>query len=87
MGRPGDSSDLRASCPKRTLISMGGCITSTLTGRSAVEVVGAVLGAVSSRAGRGLAALAGGESLRLIARRPYNHGPSVRAFVSRPAMH
>jgi hypothetical protein len=37
---------------------MGGCITSALTGQSAVEVVGAVLGTVSSRTRRGLAALA-----------------------------
>jgi hypothetical protein len=32
-------------------VSWGGCITSALTGASAVEVVGAVLGTVSSRAG------------------------------------
>ena len=42
------------------LVSMGGCITSALTGQSAVEVVGAVLGTISSRAGRGLAAVAAG---------------------------
>jgi hypothetical protein len=39
------------------LVSMGGCITSALTGHSAVEVVGAVLGTVRSRARRGLAAV------------------------------
>jgi hypothetical protein len=39
------------------LVSMGGFITSALTD-SAVEVVGAILGIVSSRARRGLAALA-----------------------------
>jgi hypothetical protein len=37
---------------------MGGCITSALTGQSAVEVAGAVLGTVSSRARRGIGALA-----------------------------
>jgi hypothetical protein len=40
------------------LVSMGGCISSALTDGSAVEVVGAVLGMVSSRTRRGLAALA-----------------------------
>jgi hypothetical protein len=43
-----------------TLVSMGGCITSALTLTSAVEVVGAVLGAVSTGAGRGVGALAAG---------------------------
>jgi len=43
-----------------TLVSMGGCITSALTDWSAVEVVGAVLGTVSSRAGRGVGAVAAG---------------------------
>jgi hypothetical protein len=47
---------------------MGGCITSALTGASTVEVAGAVLGTVSSRAGRGVGAVAAGESLRLITR-------------------
>jgi hypothetical protein len=42
----------------QTLVSMGGCITSALTGQSAVEVVGAVLATISGRAGRGLATLA-----------------------------
>jgi hypothetical protein len=41
-------------------VSMGGCITSALTDLSTVEVVGAVLGTVSSRTRRGLAALATG---------------------------
>jgi hypothetical protein len=39
---------------------MGGCITSALTGASTVEVAGAVLGTVSSRAGRGVGAVAAG---------------------------
>ena len=39
---------------------MGGCITSALTDHSAVEVVGAVLGTVGSRTGRGLGAVAAG---------------------------
>jgi hypothetical protein len=34
--------------PQTTLVSMGGCITSALTGASAVEVVDAVLGTVST---------------------------------------
>ena len=42
------------------LVSMGGCITSALTDWSAVEVVGAVLGTVSSRTRRGLGAVAAG---------------------------
>jgi hypothetical protein len=33
---------------------MGGCIASALTDASAVEVVDAVLGTISSRAGRGV---------------------------------
>jgi hypothetical protein len=40
------------------LVSMGGCITSALTVRSTVEVVGAVLGTIGSRARRALGALA-----------------------------
>jgi len=40
------------------LVSMGGCITSALTDWSGVEVVGAVLGTVSSRAGRGVGEMA-----------------------------
>jgi hypothetical protein len=42
------------------LVSRGGCITSALTGYAAVEVVGAVLGTVSSGAGRGVGAVAAG---------------------------
>jgi acyl-CoA reductase-like NAD-dependent aldehyde dehydrogenase len=41
-----------------TLVSMGGCSTSALMDGSAVEVMGAVLGAVRGRAGRGLGAVA-----------------------------
>ena len=41
-----------------TAVSMGGCIAFALTGRSAVEVVGAILGTVSTRAGRGMGAVA-----------------------------
>jgi hypothetical protein len=41
-----------------TLVSMGGCITSALTGTSAVEVAGAVLGTVGSRTRRGMGTLA-----------------------------
>jgi len=37
---------------------MGGCSTSALMDGSAVEVMGAVLGAVRGRAGRGLGAVA-----------------------------
>jgi hypothetical protein len=40
------------------LVSRGGCITSALTDKSAVEVVGAVLGIVTSGAGRGMGAVA-----------------------------
>jgi hypothetical protein len=47
---------------EKTLVSMGGCIASALTVWSAVEVVGAVLGTVSSRAGRGVGAVAAGVS-------------------------
>jgi hypothetical protein len=39
------------------LVLMGGCITSALTDWSAVEVVGAVLGIVSSRTGPGVDAV------------------------------
>jgi len=60
---------------------MGGCITSALTGCVDVEVVDAVLGTVSTRAGRGVGRWRRGESLRLIARRLGKRGPSVRAFV------
>jgi hypothetical protein len=49
-----------ASCPQTRLGSMGGCMTSALTDWSAVEVVGAVLGTVSSRTRRGLGAVATG---------------------------
>ena len=48
----------RVARPISTLVSRGGCITSALTGHSAVEVVGAVLGAVSRGAGRGVGAVA-----------------------------
>jgi hypothetical protein len=44
--------------PKTILVSRGGCIASALTGQSTVEVVGAVLGTVGGRAGRGLGAVA-----------------------------
>jgi LDH2 family malate/lactate/ureidoglycolate dehydrogenase len=44
--------------PEGMLVSRGGCITSALTDWSGVEVVGAVLGTVSSRARRGLGAVA-----------------------------
>jgi DNA-binding CsgD family transcriptional regulator len=60
---------------------MGGCIASALTGASAVEVVGAVLGlsaAAQDEVGRRWRQ---GESLRLIARRLGKRGPSVRALV------
>jgi hypothetical protein len=40
-----------AAVSTRVLVSRGGCITSAVMDRSAVEVVGAVLGTVSSRAG------------------------------------
>jgi hypothetical protein len=46
--------------PETTLVSRGGCITSALTGQSAVEVMGAILGTVSNRAGRGVDAVATG---------------------------
>jgi hypothetical protein len=55
-----DPVESQVSCPKPKLVSMGGCITSALTGWSAVEVVGAVLGTVSSRAGRGVGEMAAG---------------------------
>jgi hypothetical protein len=46
-GRAGGVADQRAAgVAATTLISMGGCITSALTGASAVEVVGSVLGTV-----------------------------------------
>jgi hypothetical protein len=45
---------------ERTAVSMGGCIASALMGESAVEVVGAVVGTVSPRAGGTLAAVAAG---------------------------
>jgi len=67
--------------PQTGLVSRGGCITSALTNGSTVEVVGAVLGTVSSRAGRGLGTWRQGESLRLIARRLGKRRPSVQAFV------
>jgi hypothetical protein len=47
-----------AAVAETVLVSRDGCITSALTDWSAVEVVGAVLGTVSSRARRGLAAVA-----------------------------
>lgn len=62
-------------------VSMGGCITSALTDLSTVEVVGAVLGTVSSRTDEVWQRWRQGESLRLIARRLGKRGPSVRAFV------
>jgi hypothetical protein len=46
--------DQRRVVAKTVLVSMGGCITSALMGWSAVEVVGAVLGTVSTGAGRGV---------------------------------
>jgi len=59
---PHAAAELRARAGRgvsRTrLVSMGGCITSALTGESAVEVVGAILGAVSTGAGRGVGAVA-----------------------------
>jgi hypothetical protein len=39
-------------------VSMGGCITSALADRSAVEVVGAILGTIGRGAGGALAAVA-----------------------------
>jgi hypothetical protein len=48
------------SCPRSRVVSGGGCITSALTDWSAVEVVGAILGTVSSRTRRSLGALATG---------------------------
>jgi len=45
--------------PLPGLVSRGGCITSALMGASTVEVVGAVLGAVGRRAGRGVGARVG----------------------------
>jgi hypothetical protein len=47
-----------AAVPETLLVSRGGCIASALTDWSAVQVVGAVLGTVSSRARRGLGAVA-----------------------------
>jgi DNA-binding CsgD family transcriptional regulator len=60
---------------------MGGCIASALTDRSAVEVVGAVLGLSAQEQDEVWARWRQGESLRLIARRLGRRGPSVRAFV------
>jgi hypothetical protein len=72
----------RSESGRRTvLVSMGGCITSALTVTSAVEVVGAVLGAVGSRAGRGVGAVAARGVARLIARQLGKRVSSVRAFV------
>jgi hypothetical protein len=48
----------KRTCPEPFVVSMGGCIASALTGESAVEVVGAILGTVDPRAGRALAAVA-----------------------------
>jgi hypothetical protein len=53
---------------------MGGCITSALTDSSAVEVVGAVLGTVRSKAERGVEAVAAGgwkESVPLDVKRAF----------------
>jgi DNA-binding CsgD family transcriptional regulator len=52
-----------------------------LTGSSAVEVVGAVLGTIGSEQDEVWRGWRQGESLRLIARRLGKRGPSVRAFV------
>ncbi len=60
---------------------MGGCIASALTDRSAVEVVGAVLGLTVQEQEELWRRWRHGESLRLIARRMGKRGPSVRAFV------
>jgi IS30 family transposase len=60
---------------------MGGCITSALTGSSPVEVVGAVLGLSAAEQDEVWARWRQGESLRLIARRLGECGPSIRAFV------
>jgi hypothetical protein len=51
---------LHGRVPVAILVSRGGCITSALRSHSAVEVVGAVLGAVSRGAGRGVGAVAAG---------------------------
>jgi hypothetical protein len=49
-----------AAVAETLLVSMDGCITPALTDWSAVEVVGAVLGTDSSRARRGMGAVATG---------------------------
>jgi DNA-binding CsgD family transcriptional regulator len=63
------------------LVSTGGCITSALTDRSVVEVVGVVLGLSAAEQDEVWARWRQGAALRLIARRLGKRGPSVRAFV------
>jgi hypothetical protein len=70
----------RRAVAETTLVSRGGCITSALTDWSAVEVVGAVLGAVSTRAGRGVGTVAAG-SIAAADRSPAGQAGAVGAGV------